>query len=56
MLNSEQLTLKGFDHKRRSGGDDVNLGLTVLDGKLDGNPKALPRAGGLGNIFTDLLR
>ena len=49
-------TLKSLDDKRGCGGDDVNLGLTVLDGKLDGNPEALPCAGGLGDIFTDLLR
>ena len=49
-------TLESLDDKGRCGGDDVNLGLTVLDGELDGNAETLPRAGGLGDIFTDLLR
>lgn len=30
--------LEGLDHKRRRGGDDGDLGLTVLDGEADGNP------------------
>ena len=50
------LTLESLDDKGGGRGDDVNLGLTVLDGKLDGDTETLPCASGLGNIFTDLLR
>lgn len=46
--------LEGLDDERRGGGDDGNLGLTVLDGQLDRDAEALPVAGGLGDIFTDL--
>ena len=49
-------TLESLDDKGRGGGNDVNLGLTVLDRELDGYAEALPRRGRLGNIFTDLLR
>ena len=49
-------TLKSLDDERGCGGDDVDLGLTVLDGKLDGYPETLPGTGGLRDIFTDLLR
>lgn len=47
--------LEGLDDERRGGGDDRDSGLTVLDGELDGDAKTLPVAGGLGDIFTDLL-
>ena len=50
------LTLESLDDKGGSGGDDVNLSLTVLDGKLDGHTETLPSAGRLCDIFTDLLR
>jgi hypothetical protein len=30
--------------------------LTVLDGQLDRDAESLPVSGGLGDIFTDLLR
>lgn len=43
---------EGLDDERRGGGDDGDGSLTVLDGEFDRNPKALPVAGGLGNIFT----
>lgn len=46
--------LKGLDDEGRSGGDDGNGGLTVLDGQLDGDTETLPVTGGLGDIFTDL--
>ena len=50
------LTLESLDDKGGGGGDDVNLGLTVLDGELDGYAETLPRASRLCDIFTDLLR
>ena len=46
--------LEGLDDKGRSGGDNGDGGLTVLDGKLDRYPETLPSTGGLGDIFTDL--
>ena len=49
-------TLQSLDNKGRCRGDNVDLGLTVLDGKLDRYPETLPGAGGLCDIFTDLLR
>ena len=48
--------LKGLDDEGRSGGNDGDGGLTVLDGQLDGDAQTLPVAGGLGDIFTDLCR
>ena len=54
-MESER-TLESLNDKRRCRGDDVDLGLTVLDRELDGYAEALPRRGRLGNIFTDLLR
>ena len=47
--------LKGLDDEGGSGGNDGDGGLTVLDGELHGDAKTLPVAGGLGDIFTDLL-
>ncbi|KAK7281391.1 hypothetical protein RIF29_09345 [Crotalaria pallida] len=45
-----------LDDKRRGGGDDGDLCLTVLDGELDGDAKALPVLGGFfGDVFYDLL-
>ncbi len=49
-------TLESLDDKRGGGGDNVNLGLTVLDRKLDGHTQTLPCTGSLCDIFTDLLR
>lgn len=49
-------TLESLDDKRRCGGNDVDLGLSVLDGELDRYAETLPRRGSLGDIFTDLLR
>ena len=49
-------TLESLDDKGGGGGDDVNLGLTVLDGKLNGYTETLPSTRSLGDIFTDLLR
>ena len=48
--------LEGLDNEGRSGGDDRDLSLTVLDGELDGDTETLPVAGGLGDIFTDSVR
>ena len=50
------LTLESLDDKGGSRGNNVNLGLTVLDRELDGYAETLPRRGRLGDIFTDLLR
>jgi hypothetical protein len=50
------LTLESLDDEGRSGGDDVDLCLTVLDGELDGNTETLPCASRLCDIFTDLFR
>ena len=49
------LTLESLDNKGRCRGDDVDLGLSVLDRQLDGNTETLPRARGFCDIFTDLL-
>lgn len=50
-----RLTLQSLDDQGRSGGDDRDGGLTVLDGELDGHAETLPVAGGLGDVFSDLL-
>lgn len=47
--------LERADDEGRGGGNDRDGRLTVLNGKLDGNTEALPRAGRLRNIFTDLF-
>nr|GMD64528.1 60S ribosomal protein L12 [Ipomoea batatas]GMD69453.1 60S ribosomal protein L12 [Ipomoea batatas]GME01665.1 60S ribosomal protein L12 [Ipomoea batatas] len=48
--------LEGLDDKGGSGGDDRDLGLTVLNRELDGDAEALPILGGfLGNVLTNLL-
>jgi hypothetical protein len=49
------LTLQSLDDQGRSGGDDRDGRLTVLDGELDGDAETLPVAGGLGDVFSDLL-
>jgi hypothetical protein len=46
--------LESLDDEGRSGGNDGDSGLTVLDGQLDCDTETLPVAGGLGDIFTDL--
>lgn len=46
--------LEGLDDEGRSGGNDGDGGLTVLDGQLDGDTETLPVTSGLGDIFTDL--
>jgi hypothetical protein len=46
--------LEGLDDERRGRGDNGDLSLTVLDGQLDRDPKTLPVASGLGDIFTNL--
>ena len=46
--------LEGLDDEGRSGGNDGDGGLTVLDGQPDGDAQTLPVTGGLGDIFTDL--
>lgn len=47
--------LEGLDDQGRSGGNDRDGGLTVLDGQADGDTETLPVTSGLGDIFTDLL-
>ena len=47
--------LEGADDERRSGRDDRDGGLTVLDRELDRDAEALPVAGRLGDVLTDLL-
>lgn len=49
-------TLESLDDEGRCGRNDVDLGLSVLDGELDRYAETLPRRGSLGDIFTDLLR
>lgn len=46
--------LEGLNDEGRSGGDDGDGGLTVLDGQLDSDTETLPVTSGLGDIFTDL--
>jgi hypothetical protein len=46
--------LEGLDDERRSGGNNGDGGLTVLDGQFDRDTETLPVASGLGDIFTDL--
>lgn len=48
-------TLQSLDDQGRSGGDDGDGGLSVLDGELDSDSETLPVAGSLGNVFSDLL-
>ena len=48
--------LEGLDDQRRGGWDDIDLGLSVLDGELDGDSQTLPVAGVLGNVFRNLFR
>jgi len=48
--------LERLDDQGGGGGDDGDLGLTVLDGELDGDAETLPVLGGLlGDVLTDLL-
>ena len=48
--------LEGLDDEGGRWRDDVDLGLTVLDGEPDGDLQTLPILGGLGDVVTDLLR
>ena len=47
--------LQGLDDEGGGRGNDVDGGLTVLDGQLDGDLEAFPVLGGLGDVVTDLL-
>ena len=48
--------LERLDDERRGGGNDGDLGLSVLDGELDGDAEALPVLGRLlGDVLSDLL-
>lgn len=55
LLSVPRRLLQSLDDQTRSAGDDADLGLTVLDGQLDGDSETLPVTGGLGDVFTDLL-
>ena len=55
LLSVPRRLLQGLDDQTRSAGDDADLGLTVLDGQLDGDSETLPVTGGLGDVLTDLL-
>lgn len=47
--------LKSLDDEGRCGWNNGDGGLTVLDGKTDGNAESLPVTSCLGDIFSDLL-
>jgi hypothetical protein len=47
--------LESTDDEGRSGGNNRDRGLTVLDGELDGDTETFPVTGSLGNIFTNFL-
>lgn len=46
--------LEGLDDQRGGRWQDLDLGLTVLNGQLDGDSQALPLGGVLGDIFRNL--
>jgi hypothetical protein len=47
--------LEGLDDEGRGGWDNRDRGLTVLDGKTDGDTESFPVASCLCDIFSDLL-
>ena len=47
--------LQGLDDEGSGRGNDVDGGLTVLDGELDSDLETFPVLGGLGDVVTDLL-
>lgn len=47
--------LQGLDDESGRGWDDVDGGLTILDGQPDCDLQALPFLCGLGDVVTDLL-
>jgi len=47
--------LESANDERRGRWQNVDLGLSVLDGQLDRDAEALPLGGVLGDIFRDLL-
>ena len=47
--------LEGTDDQGRGRGDNLDLGLTVLDRQLNSDAQTLPILRSLGNVFTDLL-
>lgn len=47
--------LESLDDKGGGGWNNGDGGLTVLDGKTDGNTESLPVTSSLGDIFSDLL-
>jgi len=49
-------TLQRADDQRRRGWDDGDLGLSVLDGELYGDPETFPSRGGFSYVLSDFLR
>ena len=47
--------LEGLDDESRGRGNNLHLGLPVLDGEFDGDLESLPVLCGLGDVVTDLL-
>ena len=47
--------LQSLDDEGSGRGNNIDGGLTILDGKLDSDLKTFPVLGGLGNVVTDLL-
>lgn len=47
--------LEGLDNEGGRRGNNVNSGLTILNGQTNGDLKTFPVLGGLGNVVTDLL-
>ena len=50
-----QKSTTNLDDERGGGGDDLDLGLPVLDDELNGDFEALPVLRGLGDVVADLL-
>lgn len=55
LLTVTRRLLKSSDDQRRCRRNHRHLGLTVLNGELDGHTDTLEVLGGLSNVFTDLL-
>jgi len=55
LLSVSDGLLERLDDDRRSGWDNRDLSLSVLDGQLDGDLETLPVSGGLADVVTDLL-
>jgi len=55
LLSVSGWLFQGSYDKGRSGWDDRDSGLTVLDRKLDGDTEAFPVTSSFGDIFSDFL-